>query len=121
MGRNKYGNHMSYADGKRYPSKRERNRHDVLKSMADNGVIWNLREQVKYTLIPEQREPDTVGPKGGIRRGHLIEKPCVYIADFVYEDPAGVHVEDVKGFRTEVYKIKRKLMLYVHGIRVEEV
>lgn len=46
-----------------------------------------------------------------------------YIADFVYLDAATgkIVVEDVKGVKTEVYKLKRKLMLFFHGIRIKEV
>ena len=87
------------------------------------GAISDLQRQVKYVLIPTQREPDTVGARGGIKKGKVIEKECAYIADFVYKD---LHlnetvVEDTKGFRTKDYIIKRKLMLYVHGIRIKEI
>lgn len=44
-----------------------------------------------------------------------------YLADFVYEKGSQTIVEDVKGMKTDVYKIKRKLMLYFHGIRIKEV
>jgi hypothetical protein len=60
--------------------------------------------------------------RGGIKQGKCIEKSCVYYADFVYKDADGnVVVEDAKGMKTEAYKIKRKLMLWVHGIKVIEV
>jgi hypothetical protein len=50
------------------------------------------------------------------------ERECKYIADFVYRDRDGNRVvEDCKGFRTPVYKLKKKLMLHVHGIRIVEV
>ena len=50
------------------------------------------------------------------------ERPVDYIADFVYRDKDGNEVvEDVKGVRTRVYVIKRKLMLWRHGIRIREV
>ena len=51
-----------------------------------------------------------------------IEKSCFYYADFVYKDKDGnVVVEDAKGLKTEVYKIKKKLMLYRHHIQIKEV
>ena len=51
-----------------------------------------------------------------------MEKSCGYVADFVYTDKNGnVVVEDVKGIKTEVYKIKRKLMLYIHNIKIKKV
>lgn len=54
--------------------------------------------------------------------GRLIEKPVYYIADFVYIDKHGnTVVEDTKGVRTKDYVIKRKLMLWRHGIKVQEV
>ena len=52
----------------------------------------------------------------------LAERKCEYIADFVYTDKDGnTIVEDAKGVRTPEYKIKRKLMLYRHGIKIKEV
>lgn len=90
--------------------------------------ISDLRLQVKYVLIPEQREKPTEkylkGPKKGeYKPGNVIEKACTYIADFVYTDTRSgkTVVEDAKGMKTEVYKIKKKLMLYNYGIRVIEV
>ena len=105
-----------------FDSNREYARWCVLKRLQQDGFISELERQKKYVLIPAQREPDTVGPKGGIKKGKLIERECVYIADFVYFDnKSGTYVvEDCKGFRTTDYKIKKKLMLYIHGIRVEE-
>ena len=53
----------------------------------------------------------------------LLERACSYIADFVYTDckTGQTIVEDTKGMRTREYVIKRKLMLYMHGIRIKEV
>ena len=53
----------------------------------------------------------------------MIEKSCVYIADFVYKDEetGRTVVEDAKGVKTKDYIIKRKLMLWLHGIRIAEV
>lgn len=85
------------------------------------GEIENLQRQVKFLLIPEQREPDRIGPKGGIRKGKLIERAVYYIADFTYKDKAGREiVEDTKGIRTPEYVLKRKLMLYQYNIRILE-
>ena len=80
--------------------------------LAKAGEITNLRRQVPYILIPAQRDN---------RTGKLLERECRYIADFVYSDEGFTVVEDAKGMRTDVYKIKKKLMLQVHGIRVQEV
>lgn len=85
------------------------------------GEIANLRRQVPYILIPEQREPDTIGKRGGVHRGRLIERECKYISDIEYDKDGRHIVEDVKGMRTPDYIIKRKLMLYIHKIRITEV
>ena len=87
---------------------------------------------MKFVLIPAQHEPDTVGPRGGVKKGKLIEREVSYIADFVYEawlpsyigiDITGWWrvVEDTKGFKTKDYILKRKMMLYFHGIRIKEI
>lgn len=89
-----------------YASKKESTRASVLRLMQEAGQIRNLREQVKYLLIPKQEG----------------ERACHYLADFVYEDFGGKQVvEDTKGVKTPDYIIKRKLMLFVHGIRISEV
>ena len=109
-------------------SRKEHNRAAQLLMMQRAGIISNLRQQVRFNLIPPQRD----------YAGTLIERACDYIddqgnvvvgvdevgdvvADFVYTDDQGnVVVEDTKGFRTRDYIIKRKLMLFVHGIRLKE-
>lgn len=74
------------------------------------GTIQNLKRQVKFELIPSQRID-----------GKVIERSCTYIADFVYTENGKMVVEDTKGFRTTDYIIKRKLLLWVHGIRIQEI
>lgn len=94
-----------------HASKKEHNRANQLKLMERAGIISGLQEQVSYELIPAQRDS----------AGNLLEHACRYIADFVYRDEHGdLVVEDTKGFRTPEYKLKRKLMLFVHGIRIKE-
>ena len=95
-----------------HASKKEHNRAAELRLWQRAGVISDLREQVPFVLIPSQRGDD----------GHVIEHACRYIADFVYTDRDGkTVVEDTKGVRTKDYIIKRKLMLFVHGIRIREI
>lgn len=118
---NKYHATKCSYDGQTFDSKRERDRYCELKLMEQAGAISDLRCQVPFMLIPEQRMPDTVGPRGGRKRGKRLEKSCVYVADFVYEKDGKPVVEDVKGHRTKDYIVKRKLMLYVNGIRITEV
>lgn len=114
------GNKKITVDGVTYDSQKEYKRYLELVVLERAGVISDLRRQVKYVLIPTQREPDTVGVRGGIKKGKLIEKECAYIADYVYMENGKEIVEDCKGFREDDYIIKRKLMLYIHGIRIKE-
>ncbi len=117
----KYGNRKTVKDGIPFDSIKEYARYCELSMLERAGQISNLQRQVKFTLIPSQREPDAEGKRGGVKRGKLIERECSYVADFVYEQGGERIVEDTKGFRTKEYIIKRKLMLWVHGIRVREV
>ncbi len=122
LGRNKYKNHKIVIDNIEFDSKREAKRYEILKDLLLKGEITDLEMQKKYILIPAQYEPDTIGPRGGIKKGKTIERECAYMADFVYTDKDGnTVVEDTKGFRTADYTIKRKLMLYIHGIRIQEI
>lgn len=101
-------------------SKKEAKRKLVLEQMERNGEIEDLQCQVTFELIPVQREPDMVGPRGGIKKGKVIAHSCKYIADFVYKKDGKMVVEDTKGFRTEGYGIKKKLMLWRYGIQIKE-
>ena len=103
-----------------FDSRKEFNWYRELQRLEAAGRIENLRRQVPFELIPEQRELDVLGPKGGRKPGKLIERSCKYIADFVYRQDGKTIVEDCKGMRTPEYKIKRKLMLWRHGIRILE-
>lgn len=119
---NKYGANKFVIDGIKFDSKREARRYSELLVLLKAGDISDLQRQVKYVLIPAQREPDIIGPKGGRKPGKLLEKEVAYVADFVYKDKDGnTIVEDTKGFRTKDYVIKRKLALYLLGIRIREV
>ena len=90
--------------------------------MSRSGAIKGLKRQVKFELIPAQYEPDIINPRGKVKKGKLIERAVSYSADFVYTDENGkTVVEDTKGFRTKDYIIKRKLLLYMHGIRIKEI
>ncbi len=106
-----------------FDSRKEARRYEELLVRLKAGEISDLRLQVKYVLIPAQYEPDIVGKRGGIKKGKLIEREASYWADFVYVEDGKVVVEDVKSpiTRTPVYKLKKKLLLYVHGIRIVEV
>ena len=124
--RRKYGNKKITIEGMTFDSKREYERWCDLELLERNGIISDLEFQRIFVLIPEQREESTEvykkgKNKGKLKPGKLIEKECSYIADFVYNLNGKKVVEDTKGFRTKDYIIKRKLMLYIHGIRIKEV
>ena len=123
----KYHAKKTEMDGIVFDSMREALRYQQLKMMERAGIICDLKRQVKYELIPAQYID-----------GKCVERAITYTSDFEYyilkplqqkavmadrdAKTIGQHVvEDVKGMRTEVYKIKRKLMLYKYGIRITEV
>lgn len=87
-----------------YDSIKECKRSTDLKLMLRAGLISELKEQVKFELIPKQDG----------------ERACNYICDFTYIKDGVFIVEDVKGMKTEVYKIKKKLMLQ-KGYRINEI
>lgn len=122
-GQSKYKAQKTEYNGVIYDSKKEAQRASELSIMEKLGIISHVQRQVKFVLVPAQREPDIIGAKGGIKKGKVIERELSYIADFVYidEQSGQTIVEDTKGFRTPEYKIKRKLMLYFHNIRIREV
>lgn len=93
-----------------FDSQHEFKRWTELKLMEKAKEIQDLKRQVKFELIPAQRV-----------NGKTIERSCTYIADFVYWYKGSMVVEDAKGFKTPEYKIKKKLMLERHGIRIQEV
>lgn len=117
----KYHNRKITRDGLTFDSQKEHRRYNELLLLEQAGEIKNLRRQVKFVLIPTQREPNIIGPRGGVKKGKLLEHECSYIADFVYGENGKMVVEDAKGLRTKDYIIKRKLMLRVYGIRIREV
>jgi len=95
-----------------YDSKAEAKRAYELQLMERAGLIKDLQEQVKFIVCPEQRDS----------KGKLLEHEAYYLADFVYIDcKTGLKItEDVKGVRTPLYTLKRKLVLLNYGIRIKE-
>lgn len=117
----KYRNKKIEADGMVFDSKKEYKRWCELNLLLKAGEITELERQVKIPLIPTQREPDIIGKRGGLKKGKVIEHEISYIADFVYKDKDGkLVVEDTKGFRTKEYVLKRKMLLFLWGIRITE-
>ena len=108
----KYKAQKTEVDGITFASKHEAHRFVELKYMERAHLISDLQIQRAFTLIGTQRDKD----------GKVIERPVKYVADFVYKNQKGeTVVEDAKGMKTDVYKIKRKLMLSIYGIRIQEV
>lgn len=123
----KYHSKKITRNGEVFDSIKEYRRHCELQMLQRAGLIADLRRQVTYELIPAQyvfvpRHSKKTGKqlKDGKR---CVEQSVTYIADFVYLDKqtGQTVVEDTKGMKTKDYIIKRKLMLYVHGIEISEV
>ena len=123
----KYNASKCVVDGITFDSRREAKRYQELKLLERAGEIRNLELQKEFELIPNQYAADTTttlkNGKEKTVKGKLLERKCVYRADFAYVDVRSGEtvVEDAKGFHTKEYTIKRKLMLYVHGIKILEV
>lgn len=122
---NKYNNRKVVILGENFDSQKEADRWAQLKLMERAGSITDLQRQVKFVLIPAQREVIRL-KNGDIKSGKVIEKEASYKADFVYTDTATGErvVEDVKSeitSKNQTYVLKRKLMLQVYGIRVHEI
>ena len=105
----KYRSKKVVINGEVYDSKKEYSRYRDLQLYEKGGMITDLQRQVTFELIPMQRG------KG------KTERSVKYIADFTYTENGEMVVEDVKGFKTKDYIIKRKLMLSVFGIVIKEV
>jgi hypothetical protein len=101
--KSKYRNQRMYSvEYGMFDSKMEFKRFGDLLLLLKAGAITDLRRQVRYKLEHQ-----------GIFYG-------VYIADFVYKQGDQTVVEDVKGFKTQTYKTKKKLMKSIHGIDILE-
>lgn len=109
---NKYNAKKISLNGQTFDSQHEFERWCELSLLQRGKAISELQRQVKFELIPAQYED-----------GKLVERAVSYIADFTYFDKAQgkTIVEDAKGMKTKEYILKRKLMLYIHGIRIREV
>lgn len=100
----KYRNKKTVVDGYIFDSKLEAKRFNELKFMLKLGTIFDLTLQKKFTL------------QDGFRYNGKAERAITYVCDFYYKDKQGVeYVEDAKGFKTDVYAIKRKLFLFKYS------
>lgn len=99
----KYRAKPTVVDGVRFDSKAEARRYSQLKWMQSAGQISGLALQPKFDCVVEGK------------------KICAYKADFEYWENGRRVTEDVKGFKTQVYRIKKKLVEALHGIEIREV
>lgn len=106
--RSKYHNKKVIWNGEQFDSKRERDRYAELLLLQRARVINGLSRQVRFELIPNQKV-----------NGELFRK-VEYVADFTYWEDGNFVVEDCKGFKTDVYIIKKKLMLQRYGHVIRE-
>lgn len=113
ISKNKYGAKKCQLDNMTFDSIAEARRWQELRYLTRAGIIKDVRRQVPFVLIPAQKD----------ETGRVIERAVVYRADFVYTEDGKTVVEDVKSeaTKTREYVIKRKLLLYTHGLRIKEV
>ncbi len=110
--KSKYRNEKVEYDGQKYDSKKEFNRAMELEQLQRLGLIKNLERQKKFVLQPSFKFS-----------GKTIRE-IAYVADFVYEENGKQVVEDVKSPITRknpIYKLKKKMMMYVLSIEIKEV
>ena len=105
----KYKNKKVMIDNILFDSKKEANYYTYLKLLEKAGKITDLELQKKFILQPS------------FKLNGKTYRAITYIADFVYKENGQVHVVDTKGYRTQVYKIKKKLFMKKYGIEIEEV
>lgn len=102
----KYGNRRVEFNGRKYDSQHEANHAAILQAFEDRGLIKDLEYQVRVPLVPSN----------GKLRG------VVWVADFVYKDALGyTHYVDAKGFKTQIYRLKKRMASLLLGIEIEEV
>lgn len=102
---NKYRNVKEKVNGITFASKKEAHRYKELVLMEKAKAIQDLQLQITFPLIKKSKY------------GREIK----YIADFVYYEEGRLVVEDTKGYRTPVYKLKKRLMAELYGIEIREI
>ena len=107
--RSKYNAKPTVVDDIRFASMAEARRYGELKLLERAGKISNLKLQPKYPLV------FLAGP------GREIVNVGTYVADFWYEGPQGSVIEDVKGVRTPLYRLKKKMVEAIYGVTITEV
>jgi hypothetical protein len=108
----KYKNKKIELDGIKFDSELELRRYQELKLLERAGTIKDLRRQVRFELQPSYK------------KNNKIIRGIYYVADFVYYSfsERKTIVEDTKGYKTEVYKLKKKLFEYKYkNLEIKEV
>ncbi len=126
--RSKYHSRKITRDGMTFDSIKEYRRFCELTLLEKAGSITDLKRQVEFELIPSQFEEIPTGEfyKRGERKGMpkmklvCVEQSVKYVADFTDTENGKMVVEDTKGFKTKDYILKRKMMLYLKGIKIQE-
>lgn len=131
MKKSKYLSQKITRDGLTFDSLKEYRRFCDLRLLEKSGAITDLKRQVPFELIPAQYEEIPTGEfyRRGDRKGQpkfkrvCIEQSVVYNADFTYTENGKTVVEDTKSSATKTkdYILKRKMMLYFHGIKIKEI
>lgn len=108
---NKYKNKSVEYHGIKFDSKKEMAYYMKLELLEQKGIIKDLELQKSFELQPSFK-----------LNGKTYQK-ITYRADFSYVSVQDnkIHIVDTKGFRTEVYKLKRKMFSYKYGIEIEEI
>lgn len=124
--KSKYGNRkITTLDGQKFDSKKEHDRYLILKLKEERGIIQNLKRQVRFELLPAIYEDVTVQLKTKTKEKRVcVYRATEYVADFTYIQDGEEIVEDVKAsyyFQDPVYKLKKKMMYYIHHIKIKEV
>ena len=99
----KYRNNKTEAEGIIFDSKKEANRYLELRRLEKFHHISDLKIQVRFEIVINSM------------------KVCAYVADFTYIEDGKLVVEDVKGFKDKIYRLKKKLMKACHGIDIREI
>ena len=106
---NKYHNQKVIYNGIKFDSQREKNYYIKLQLLQEYNMIEDLKRQVRFELQPSYEI-----------NGKKI-RSINYIADFTYREKGKLHVIDVKGVRTNEYRLKKKMFEYKYNIEIEEV
>lgn len=119
--RSKYGAQPTVVDGIRFHSAKEAARYQELRLLEKAGEIWELELQPRFPLKVASTSGQAMRAAAAIA-GTLDLKIGEYRGDFRYHDKRdGIIVEDVKGFKTPLYRWKKKHVEAQYGITIREV